>query len=176
MSSFLAGDLVLDNPIISFFSYNVNILTIQNFMYYTAGTLIGVRVESVKNPPAPGLTVAFEIQSKTAESISIDHKIDIPEVNIINSLPTGQIVFQSFFCSPWNGNPDDFDINTDEPIAAAFQVSFFLSTTIPKYGSIEIIFPLNIDYTFFTRYKYYDFSGPEPDPAANVRCDLLGAV
>lgn len=139
-------------------SQSVNVYTISNFQRYTRNTLISLRVRGVKNPPVEGLTNYFEIKSKTKEAYEIDYKRDIDALYILRPIASGQVTFNDFSMSPDNGSPEG-DI-----FPANYRLSFYPKRDIPKYGYIEITFPLT---------EFVDSSAFLNKP---LRCYISGAI
>jgi len=138
-----------------FFKFNTNVATLYNFNGYTAGTLITVKFTGVKNPITEGLTIEFGIESQTEEFYSIDLKSDIPGVQIIAANSAGQITYNYFYTSPNNGY-----------LLGNYYVNFILQNSIPKYGKIEVTFPLNFNsLTSFTK-----------DSSDNIECYISGPI
>lgn len=137
-----------------FFTFLTNVATLSNFDGYKAGTLITVKFTGVKNPQTQGLTIEFGIESQTPELYSIDLKSDIPGVKIIAANSAGQISYNYFYTTPNNGY-----------LLGNYYVNFILQNTIPKYGLIEITFPLNFNSSSFTVYD-----------TNNIECYISGPI
>ena len=151
-----SNNLELDDTTKGFFSFKTNVATLSNFKSYTAGTLLTIKFTGVKNPITEGQTIEFGIESQTLETYTIDLKADIPGVDIIAANSMGQISYNYFYTSPNNGY-----------VLGNYYVNFILQNSIPKYGEIEITFPLNFDIT------------PTPfnaDASGNIECYISGPI
>lgn len=89
----------------------------------------------VKNPPKAGLTNYFGVQSQTKELFTIGQKLDVDAKTIIQSVAIGEIIFNYFQMTPDNGSPAGMVFPAD------YELSFYITRTIPIYGQIEVTFP-----------------------------------
>lgn len=130
------------------FSFSKNVLTITGWGPIAAGTTVAIVVNGVHNPPTPGVTLNFGVQTMNEDAYFIDSKVDVPAMTIYQALPIGTVDFLSFYNSPNNGKR-----------FANYYLAIQLKTTIPVGGQITIKFPFTeFDLTNFP-YTTVEVSG-----------------
>ena len=135
------------------FSYNNNIVTISGFSPYVGGTPIHIILMGVKNPSTTGLSSYFEIDSYTAENNIIDQNAILPGITILKQQTTGQVIFNYFYTTPWNGR-----------LRGNYYLSFYPSVNYPALATMNIVFPA----TEFTSASFVNLG--------TQKCSISGAI
>ena len=82
------------------------------------------------------ITNYFEVMTLTYEDFIIDHDRSIRKLEVIRSVPKGQINFKGFSVSPDNGKKDTSTASTSFHFPGEYTIKFLPNYDIPIDGII----------------------------------------